>query len=126
MYINLLTQLKNAQAVKKESVKIAYSKMDERVLDILKENGYIDDFEKKGRGTKKILEINLKYPLSGSAIEGVKFFSKPSRRLYIGCQEIRPVRRGYGLMILSTSKGILTGYEAKKLKVGGEMLFQIW
>ena len=129
MYINLLIQIKNAQAVKRESIKFAYSKMDEKVLDILKENHYIEDFDKKGRGAKKILEIYLKYPKSESekgGIQGIKFISKPSRRIYIGYEKIRPVRHGYGLNVFSTSKGIFTGKEARKFKVGGEILFEIW
>jgi len=126
MYINLLTQLKNAQAVKKESIKFAYSKMDEKILQILEENHYIADFKRLGKGTKRIFEINLKYPADRVAIEGINFISKPSRRIYTGYKEIRSVRRGYGLMVLSTPKGIFTGKEAKKLKVGGEILFKIW
>jgi len=126
MYINLLTQIKNAQAVKKENVKVAYSKMDERILEILKDNGYIENFQKKGRGAKRVLDIKLKYQNGKGVINGVKFISKPSRRLYTGYKEIKPVKHGYGLLILSTPKGILTNKEAKKMKVGGEMLFEIW
>ncbi len=126
MYINLLTQLKNAQAVKKESVKFVYSKMDEKVLRILEENHYIKDFKKLGKTTKRVLEINLEYPTDELAIKGISFVSKPSRKIYIGYKEIRPVRRGYGLIVLSTPKGILTGKEARKMKVGGEILFKIW
>jgi len=126
MYINLLTKLKNAQAVKKENVKVAYSKMDERILEILKDNGYIENFQKKGRGAKRVLDIKLKYQNGKGVINGVKFISKPSRRLYTGYKEIKPVKHGYGLLILSTPKGILTDKEAKKMKVGGEMLFEIW
>ncbi len=126
MYINLLTQLKNAQAVKRDSFKIFYSKMDEVILDILKEHGYIEDFDKKGRGTKRVLEIKLKYTNKGKVINGIKFISKPSRRIYVGYKEIRPVKHGYGLLVVSTPKGILSGQKAKKNKVGGEALFQIW
>lgn len=126
MYIDLLTKLKNAQAVKKENVKVAHSKMDEKILELLKENDYIEDLEKKGKGTKRVLDIKLKYHNDKGVIEGIKFISKPSRRLYIGHKEIKPVRHGYGLLILSTPKGILTGKEAKKMKVGGEALFKIW
>jgi small subunit ribosomal protein S8 len=126
MYINLLTKIKNAQAVKKENVKVVYSKMDEKILEILKENGYIDDFQKKGRGAKRVLDIELKYQDGKGVIKGIKFISKPSRHLYISYKDIKPVKRGYGLLILSTPKGILTGKEAKKMKVGGEMLFEIW
>lgn len=126
MYIDLLTKIKNAQAAKKENLKVSYSKMDERILEILKDSGYIDDFEKKGRGAKRIMDIELKYNDGQGTISKVKFISKSPRRFYIGYKEIRPVRHGYGLLVLSTPKGILTGKEAKKLKVGGAMLFEIW
>ena len=126
MYIDLLTKIKNAQAVKKESIKTSYSKMDERVLEILKEHSYVEDFEKKGRGTKRILDIKLKYNDNKGIINEVKFISKPSRHLYVGYKDIRPVKRGYGLLVLSTPNGILSGQGAKKIKVGGEMLFEIW
>jgi small subunit ribosomal protein S8 len=126
MYIDLLTQLKNAQAVKKENVKVPYSKMDERILEVLKENNYIKDFDKKGKGTKRVMEIELKYHNEGDVISGIKFISKPSRRIYVGYKDIKPVRNGYGLLVISTPKGIVTGKEARKIKVGGEMLFKIW
>ncbi len=126
MYINLLTQLKNAQAVKKENIKVPYSKMDEKILEILEENGCIENFERRGKGAKRVLDIKLKYHNDKGAIEGIKFVSKPSRRFYIGYKDIKPSKSGYGLLVLSTPKGTLTGKEAKKLKVGGEMLFEIW
>jgi len=126
MYINLLTQLKNAQAVKKESIKTSYSKMKEKILEVLKDNGYIENFERKGRGAKRVLDIKLKYNDDGGVIDGIKLISKSSRRLYIGYKDIRFVKSGYGLLILSTPKGILTGREARKTKVGGEALFEIW
>ncbi|MDP3015068.1 MAG: 30S ribosomal protein S8 [bacterium] len=126
MYTDLLIKLKNAQAVKKESVKIHYSKMDERILEVLKENNYIKDFDKKGKGTKRVMEIELKYYNEGKAISGIKFISKPSRRIYIGYKDIRATKHGYGLSVVSTPKGIITGKEARKIKVGGEMLFEIW
>lgn len=126
MHINLLIQLKNAQAVKKESIKVSYSKIKEKVLEILKDNNYIESFEKKGRAAKKILEARLKYNGNEGAINGIKLVSKPSRRLYVGYKDIKPVKRGYGLLVLSTPKGILTGQEARKMKVGGEAMFKIW
>ena len=126
MYINLLTQLKNAQAVKKESIKISYSANDEKILEILEKNKFIAGFEKKGRGIKKILSVNLKYDGNEGAITGVRFHSKPSRHLYVGYKDIRPVKSGYGIMIISTPDGIMTGSKAKKMKIGGEMFFEIW
>lgn len=126
MYEKLLTQIKNAQAVKKESLKVPYSKKSEKILEILNSGGYVGDFEKKGRGIKKIIFIKLKYNDSRPAISGTKFISKSSRRIYIGYKDIRPVRSNYGLLAVSTSKGIMTGREAKKMKLGGEALFEIW
>ena len=122
-YISLLTKIKNAQAVKKESIKVPYSKLDEEIVSVLVKNNYLDSFEKKGRNPKRILDIKLKYNDGGGTVSGVKLLSRPSRRLYIGYKEIRPVRHGYGLLVLSTPKGIMT---AKKAKVGGQTLFEIW
>lgn len=125
-YINLLTQLKNAQAVKKENIKIIFSKINETIAKILMANNFIDSFEKKGRGVKRILDIKLKYEKKYPAIKGIKLISKPSRRIYIGYKDIRPVKQGYGIMIISTPSGIITNKKARKLKVGGEALFEIW
>ena len=125
-YPDLLTKIKNAQAVKKESVKVPYSKMDEAILDILTRNKYLADYEKKGRGYKKVLDIKLKYNEDGGVINGVKFVSKPSRKIYIGYRDLKLVKHGYGIAILGTPKGILTNKEARKMKIGGEMMFEIW
>lgn len=126
MYINLLIQLKNAQAVKKENVKIPYSKMDEGVLKILTANNYVESFEKKGQKFKKYFDVKLKYVENEGVINGIKLISKPSCRIYVGFKDIKPVKRGYGLMVVSTSKGIMSGKEAQKEKVGGVALFKIW
>lgn len=126
MYINLLTQLKNAQAVKKENIKTPYSKMDEQVLEVLKRNNYVEDYTRRGKGAKRILDIKLKYENKKGVIQSVKFISKPSRRIYLGYREMRPVKRGYGLLMVSTPKGIMVGKEARKMKIGGEALFEIW
>ncbi len=126
MYIDLLTKLKNAQAAKKKEIKVPYTKMDEQVLEILRKQKFIEVFEKKGRNPKRILDIKLRYEEEGGAITGVRFVSKPSRRLYKGYKELRPVRSGFGTLVLSTPKGIVTGLEARKMKVGGELLFEVW
>ncbi|MBI5306523.1 30S ribosomal protein S8 [Candidatus Wolfebacteria bacterium] len=126
MYINLLTQLKNAQAVKKENIKTLYSKTDESVLKILTNYNYIDGFEKKGQKIKRFLDIKLKYSDGVPAINGIKLISKPSRKIYIGYEKIKPVKHGYGLFVISTPKGIMSGQDARKNKIGGEALFTIW
>src|SRR3989344_7117041 len=124
MYIDLLTKIKNAQASKKEGIKTIYSKMDERILGVLKSYNYISDFEKKGRGAKRVLDVVLKYDQEGGIIRGINFVSRPSCRIYVGYRDIRYVRRGYGISVLSTPLGILSNKDAKKNKVGGEILFE--
>jgi len=120
-------RLKNAGAVKKETVSIPYSALKHAIAEKLLATGYVKAIEKKGKKSRKTLDVILKYDSSGqSAIEGVKRVSKPGRRLYRSVREIVPVRYGHGHLVLSTPKGILTGAEAKKEKVGGEALFEIW
>ena len=127
MFINALIQIKNAQAVKKETVKLWFSKKNEVLMKILADNKYLGGFEKKGRGQKKVIVAKLKYDKEGApAIKGIKLISKPSRHIYKGYKEIRSVKGGYGTLIISTSKGVVTGTEAKKSRLGGEILFEIW
>jgi small subunit ribosomal protein S8 len=126
MYIDLLTQIKNAQAVNKERVKTPYSAMDEKVLEILASKHFISGFEKKGRNPKKYLELALLYKNGSPAITGVKFISSPSRHVYRKYSQLRPVKQGYGISVISTSKGLTTDKDARKNKIGGEVLFNIW
>lgn len=126
MYTSLLTHILNAQKVRKEKVKTPYSAMDEKVLELLASNKFIAGFEKKGRNPKKYLEIDLLYKNDSGAIHGMKFVSVPSRHIYKKYTQLRRVKQGYGVAIVSTSKGIMTDNQAKKDKVGGEVLFNIW
>lgn len=126
MYYNLLTKIKNAQAVKRESVKMPYTNMDFAIAEILVKNKFLDEVSKKGRMPKRVIDIKLKYKDGVGAVQGVKLLSKPSRKLYAGYKDIRPVRQGYGLLVLSTPNGILDGKNARKQKVGGQLLFEIW
>ncbi len=126
MYTNLLTHIKNAQGVKKETVKTPYSVMDERILDALVKSKFIAGFEKKGRNPKRYLEINLLYKNDSPAITGIKFVSLPSRHIYKKYSQLKPIKQGYGVSIISTPKGIMSDAQAKKEKVGGEVLFNIW
>lgn len=124
---DLIVRLTNAGAVKKASVSIPYSNFKHAVAQKLLEAGWVKQVEKKGKKVKKTLDIFLKYNENGVAhIQGVKRVSKPGRRLYRGVGDIVPVRYGHGSLILSTPKGVLTDKEAKKEKVGGEALFEIW
>ena len=126
MYTDLLTRIKNAQQARLEYVKSPYSEMDFKIAELLARENYIESAAKKGRLPKRIIEIKLKYDAGKGVISGVKFLSKSSRRLYAGYQEFRPVKQGYGTLVVSTPKGIMTGKEARKSKVGGEILFEIW
>ncbi len=124
---DLIVRLTNAGAVHKVSVSVPYSRLRHAIADKLVEQGYLVSAEKYGKKVKKTLEIALKYNADGTAfIRGVKRVSKPGRRLYIKSNEVHPVKFGTGAMILSTPKGILSGDEARKGKVGGEQLFIIW
>ena len=124
---DLINQIKNAGAVKKASVSVPFSNFKLSIAEKLKEAGFVKAIEKKGKKVKKTLDITLMYNENGTAhIQGVKRISKPGRRIYRGVDEIIPVKYGYGALILSTPKGIKTDKEAKKEKVGGEALFQIW
>jgi len=126
MYTDLLTKIHNAQRAKKISVKMPYSNMDMAVADILVETGFILSAAKKGRAPKRVIEIELKYEGDRGAIDTVRFMSLPSRRLYAGYKEMRPVRQGFGVAVVSTPNGIMTSKQARKQKVGGQLLFQIW
>ncbi len=127
MYTDLLTKLKNAQAVKRDSIKMPYSNMNFAIAELLAQHKFVDGAFKKGRAPKRVLDVKLKYGKNNlGVIQGVKILSKPSRRLYTGYKDIRPIRQGYGLLVLSTPKGIMDGKSAKKQKLGGQLLFEIW
>lgn len=110
----------------KESVISPFSKMDFAIAKILVKNGYLKDAQKKTVNRKNYIELKINYSGREAALKNVKIMSKPSRHLYFGYKELRPVKNGYGLGIVSTPKGIMTSGEARKSKVGGEYLFQIW
>jgi small subunit ribosomal protein S8 len=126
MYINLLTKIKNAQALHKDTVRFPYSKMDEAVLQALVKHGYVAAYEKKGRNPKKFFDIQLAYKNGEARIQGMKFVSKPSRNIYAPTRGLRLVRQGYGMAVVSTSQGIMADKEAKVKKIGGQVLFNIW
>jgi len=127
MYTDLLTKLRNAQKAKKEMLKLPYSNMDFAVAELLGKYKYVESDSKKGRMPKRIIEIKLKYDANGQgAIGGVRFISKPSRRIYMGYKDLKWVRQGFGISALSTPKGIMSNLQARKDKVGGQLLFEIW
>jgi len=126
MYYDILIRIKNAQAVSKEKIKIPYNKMDFDILEIISQHKFIGPISEKGRGIKKIIEIPLLGDKNNPAINGVKFFSLPSKRVYRGYSYLKPIKQGYGLGVISTPKGVKSAYSARREKLGGEYLFEIW
>jgi small subunit ribosomal protein S8 len=126
MYYDLLAKLKNATMAKKEKITVPFSKMDEAVLKALVENGYVKSADIEVVGEKNVIVIRLAYKNKAAVINDFKIVSKPSRRFYFDYRSLRPVKQGYGVAVLSTSKGIMTNKVAKKNKTGGEYLFEIW
>lgn len=124
---DMVTRIRNANMVKHESVEMPSSKMKIEIAKILKREGYIRDFRYYKFQNKFNLKIFLKFgEKSVRIISGLKRISKPGRRVYSSKEEIPKVLGGMGISILSTSKGILTDKEAKKVGIGGEILCEVW
>lgn len=124
---NFIIKLKNAGKAGLPTVSVPQSKVVAAIAVVLEKRGFVKSVTKKGKGVVKTLEIELAYGADGKPrIENVARISKLSRRMYEKAKDIRPVRQGFGTTILSTPKGIMTDYEAKKAGVGGEILFKIW
>jgi len=125
---DMLTRIRNAQRASHESVDIPSSKMKVNIAKVLKAEGYIKNFRVMPDGKQQgILRIFLKYDEQGRpVIEGLKRISKPSRKVYAGYDEIPKVLNGFGISIVSTSKGIMADKKARKMKIGGEILCAVW
>jgi len=124
---DMLIRIRNAQAVKKETVQVPFSQMKHQIAKVLEQRKYIKSIELKGRKTKKVFELTLKYDKEKEpVIIGLKRISKPGLRTYASSHGIRRVRNGRGIAILSTSAGIMTDHDARKKNVGGEVLCEIW
>ena len=119
---DLLVRLQNASRVGKSEVSVPFSKMKLAIADVLSKEGYVGVPDKKNYS----LTIPLSYKDGRPTITGVKRISKLSRRTYMGVRDVRPVRHGHGLLVLSTPKGVMTGAQARANRVGGEALFEIW
>ena len=123
---DMLTRIRNANSAKHESVKIPYSNMKLGIANILKNEGYIKDFEIKEDGSKKDVVVSLKYVDGENVIKGLKRISKPGRRVYSGVEDLPKVLGGLGIAIVSTPKGVITDKECRKHSVGGEVLCYVW
>jgi small subunit ribosomal protein S8 len=125
---DMLTRIRNAAMARHDRVLIPASKLKRTIADVLKNEGYVADVagdtQEDGR---EVLSITLKYGKDKApAIEGIERVSKPGRRVYVRAQDIPKVRSGLGIAVLSTSRGIMSDRQARKVGVGGELLCQIW
>lgn len=123
---DLIIRIQNASFAGKATVVVAHSKFVENVAHALKKAGYLTTIEKTGKKTVKDLELGIAYVENAPRIHGVERVSKPSRRIYQKSSDIRMYKSGFGNTFLSTPKGVMVDQEAKKNKVGGEVLFKIW
>ncbi len=124
---NMFTSIRNANAKLFESLDVPASKFKEQILEIFKKEGFIKNYNKVEEKNKKVLRIALKYGENKEkVITGIKRVSTPGLRIYKDVARIPKIRSGLGVTILSTSKGLMTGREAKKQNIGGEIIGYIW
>ena len=124
---DFLTVIRNAASARKDVVTLPASKTCASIAAILNEEGFIDNYKELSEGAKKLIRIHLKYMRGRKpAIQGIQKISTPGRRVYSGSSEIRRVRGGLGVAIVSTPKGILTDRRAREQKVGGEIICSVW
>jgi small subunit ribosomal protein S8 len=123
---DMLIRIKNGGNAGKDIVEIPFSNLKEAIAKVLFAEGFITSYAKKGKKVQKTLEVGIAYEGKKPRVADVARMSKPSRRYYLSVDEIKPVKNGFGLMVMSTPKGVMSGDEAKKSQVGGEALFKIW
>jgi len=123
---DMLTRIRNANALRHEQVKMPSSKMKVEIARILKDEGFINDYKVKGN-VKKELVISLRYAEDGTrVISGLKKISKPGLRVNVGCDKLPRVLKGLGIAVISTSQGVMTDAKARTLGIGGEVLAYVW
>ncbi len=124
---DMLTIIRNAQAVGHETVKVTYSNFKYNLAQLLAKEGLIKEVEKKGSRKKPVIIITLKYNKYGKpTITGLNRISKPGQRIYVKSSDIKKVRGGYGIGVVSTSQGLFTDKEAREKHMGGEYLAEVW
>ncbi|MBP6993801.1 30S ribosomal protein S8 [Candidatus Woesebacteria bacterium] len=124
--IDLAIRIKNGYLAKKPEILVRGSKLSAAVLEKLISEGYIESYTVAEDGPKKVFTVKLRYAKNNTFFTGVKIISKPGQREYVKSQDIPVILNGLGSTILSTTSGIMTGKEARKAGLGGELLFSIW
>jgi small subunit ribosomal protein S8 len=122
---DMLARIRNANRALLPVVEMPHSKMKESIANILKREGYIHEVAVEGKGIKT-MKLKLKYQGKKSVIEGLRRVSSPGLRRYVGATDIPRVRGGLGVAVVSTSEGLMTGVQARKKNIGGELLCYIW
>jgi small subunit ribosomal protein S8 len=122
---DMLTRIRNANRALLPNIELPHSRIKESIAGILKREGYIADFAVEGK-LPRIIKLKLKYQGKKSIIEGLRRVSTPGLRRYVGATEIPRVRGGLGVAVLSTSEGLLTDVQARKRKLGGELICYVW
>ena len=123
---DMLTRIRNAIAVRKHEVNVPHSSVKEALIKLLKENNFVDDYKVAGSGIEKNIAIQINGEQSAARITEITRLSKPGRRHYVRSQEIPVVKRGRGIVIISTSKGMMSGDQAKSQRIGGELICRIY
>lgn len=123
---DMLTRIRNANAKRYENVSMNASNMKKNIAEVMKQEGFIQDYEVVGEGVEKTLNVRLKYKSGEAVISGLKRISRPGLRVYRGKSEIPRVMGGMGVAIMSTPKGVIAGKKARQENVGGEVLCYIW
>jgi len=122
---DMLTRIRNANRALLPAVEVPHSRLKENIAHILKREGYITDFAVEGK-LPKTMKLRLKYQGKKSVIEGLRRISTPGLRRYVGATDIPRVRGGLGVAVISTSEGVMTGNQARKKNIGGEVLCHVW
>ena len=124
---DMLTRIRNAVAAGKSYLDMPSTKVKIAIAEVLQKEGFIVGFELLDRPVQNDVRIQLKYGMKGeSVIRRIERVSKPGKRVYSSCAELRPVLRGLGVAVISTSKGVMSDEEARRARVGGEVLCKVW
>jgi small subunit ribosomal protein S8 len=125
---DMLTRIRNAARVRKTKISLPSSRLKVRIAELLRDEGFLSSVSESTDGPRQILELEVKYLPNGTqpVLRGVRRESKPGQRVYVSYNEIPRVQSGQGVAILSTSKGVITDRQARKQKVGGELICAVW
>ncbi len=124
--VDMLNRIRNACMVLHQTVDVPFSNVKYEIAKILEKQGFVKKIEKKGKKTRKIIQITLKYEDKTPVITKLRRISKQGQRIYVSNQEIKRVKGGRGMLVISTTKGLMTDREAKRQKLGGEVICEVW